>query len=150
MLGLNETGSLNETENGNAVGDGRVLVGGLDDAWKDDVAGLVRRLDGWRRQLHQLGDVPRVEGAACPASGHLETSGGDGVQEMRSSLCRILEGCRSLIRDMLAELTVMEDIERAVVGREMDWIRRMNREEDSITRRDDCDTPRAGAIWRVV
>ncbi|KAL2752521.1 hypothetical protein ACRALDRAFT_1065641, partial [Sodiomyces alcalophilus JCM 7366] len=136
---------------GNAVADDdHVVVGGLDDAWKDDVAGLMRRLDGWARQLHHLGDVPNFEEAAAgPAPGQ-DNPGGNGRQEAGSSLCRILDGCRSLVRDMLAELAVMEDIERVVVEREMDWIRRMNREEDSVTRHDDSDTPRPGAVWRVV
>ncbi|ROT35708.1 hypothetical protein SODALDRAFT_352625 [Sodiomyces alkalinus F11] len=149
LLGLGEAGNGTGNGNGTAVEDGHVLVGGLDDAWKDDVAGLVRRLDGWRRQLHHLGDAPRIDGAAGAASAHENSAGDGGKQEMVSSLCRILEGCRSLVGDMLAELAIMEDIERAAVENETDWIRRMNREEDLVARHNHCDTPRAGAVWRV-
>ncbi|KAK1751735.1 hypothetical protein QBC47DRAFT_405750 [Echria macrotheca] len=105
-----------------------VLVGELDGQWKDECAGLVRRLDEWRRQLREI-----------------DVDGGEEEGEKEeSSLARILRGCRELIRDMLDELDVMEGMEREVVAEEMDWVRRVNREMDEGGNR-----ARAGAIWRV-
>ncbi|KAK2050407.1 hypothetical protein LZ31DRAFT_548245 [Colletotrichum somersetense] len=72
---------------------------------------------------------------------------GDGVKTQASSLKRMLDGCGSLVRDMLDELTVMEEIEAAAVERETEWIRSMNREGDDGRGK---DTQRAGAVWRLV
>ncbi|RGP63689.1 aga1 a-agglutinin anchor subunit [Fusarium sporotrichioides] len=108
-----------------------LFIGELDSAWKDECAGLVRRLDTLKRQLSQLGDFPT------------EGQGEDDTKE-KSSLQRMVEGSRELVHGMLTELNVMEDIERDALAREDDWIERMNRDEDV------DDTPRAGAIWRVV
>ncbi|CEI39102.1 hypothetical protein FVEN_g10703 [Fusarium venenatum] len=108
-----------------------LFIGELDSAWKDECAGLVRRLDTLNRQLSQLGDFPA------------ENQEEDDTKE-RSSLQRMVEGSRELVHGMLTELNVMEDIERDALAREDDWIERMNRDEDV------DDTPRAGAVWRVV
>ncbi|TEA13343.1 hypothetical protein C8034_v004558 [Colletotrichum sidae] len=107
--------------------------GGLDARWKEECAALVRRLEGWDRQLRDL-----------EYTGEEETDEGGAAQV--SSLKRMLDGCGSLVRDMLAELAVMEEIEKAAVKRETEWIRKMNRQGDDGRR----DTPRAGAVWRVV
>lgn len=105
------------------------FIGELDPAWKDDVSSLARKLDEWRRQLGQL-----VDG--------LPEQGTDEGQP-RSSLVKIVAGCRSQVHDMLAELDTIGYIEREAIAREAAWIRRMNREEEG------DDTRRAGAIWRA-
>ncbi|OLN93977.1 hypothetical protein CCHL11_03401 [Colletotrichum chlorophyti] len=109
------------------------FVGGLDARWKDEASALTRRLEAWDAQLR----------GELAYQGDSVDDGGDGA----SSLNRILDGCRSLVRDMLDELSVMEEIEAAAVERETEWIRRVNREGDDGRGR---DTPRAGAIWRVL
>lgn len=107
-------------------GDKVAFINELDPTWKDEVLSLVRKLDTWRRQLANLRDnVPVVEG-------------------QQSSLERILAGCHSQIQDMLAELDVMERIERDAISQEAAWIKRMNRDDDA------GDTPKAGAIWRAL
>ncbi|KAM0297579.1 hypothetical protein HYE67_007249 [Fusarium culmorum] len=108
-----------------------LFIGELDSAWKDECAGLVRRLDTLKRQLGELGDFSADDEEE------------DDTKE-RSSLQRMVEGSRELVHGMLTELNVMEDIERDALAREDDWIERMNRDEDA------DDTPRAGAVWRVV
>ncbi|KAF5022842.1 hypothetical protein F66182_5103 [Fusarium sp. NRRL 66182] len=108
-----------------------LFIGELDSAWKDECAGLVRRLDTLKRQLDQLGHFP--DGAE-----------GEGETKERSSLERMVRESQSLAQGMLAEISVMEDIERDALAREDEWIERMNRDEDV------DDTPRAGAVWRVV
>lgn len=122
---------------GALMGDDTVaFVGELEPAWKDEVASMTRRLDLWRRQLGQLR-------GGLPGGG-----GGDDEEEQQqrqSSLARILAGCLCQVGDMLAELGVMEQIERDAISQETAWIRRMNRDGDG-----ENDTPRAGAIWRVL
>lgn len=110
--------------------DGEVgFVSELDPTWKDEVSSMARKLDSWRRQLGQLeNDVFE------------DDQGGD---QKSSSLGRLLSGCRSQVHGMLAELDLMEQIERDALAQETAWIRRMNRDDD------ESDTPRAGAIWRA-
>ncbi|KAH7170476.1 hypothetical protein EDB81DRAFT_876507 [Dactylonectria macrodidyma] len=114
-------------------GDGALLqeqdvlfINELDAAWKDECTGLIRRLEGIKRQLADLGQIPDEE---------------DGEP---SSLRRMLEDSRALVEGMLAELNLMEEIEHEALAREEDWIESMNR-DDAVD-----DTPGAGAIWRVV
>ncbi|KAM0346942.1 hypothetical protein ACHAPU_005282 [Fusarium lateritium] len=107
-----------------------IFIGELDSAWKDECTGLVRRLDTLKRQLEQLGDFAHDEAEADTPE--------------RSSLQRMVEGSRELVHGMLTELNVMEDIERDALSREEEWIEKMIRGEDI------DDTPRAGAVWRVV
>ncbi|OHW91565.1 hypothetical protein CSPAE12_09870 [Colletotrichum incanum] len=111
---------------------------GLDARWKEEAAALVRKLEGWDAQLRELEYVEVGE-----------DEGGDSSNSKTqvSSLKRMLDGCGSLVRDMLDELAVMEEIEAAAVERETEWIRRMNREGDDGRGK---DTPRAGAVWRVI
>lgn len=105
------------------------FVGEMDLAWKDEVSSLARKLDGWRRQLKQVEvGLPEEE---------MEEA------QQRSSLVRILAGCRSQLYDMLAELDIMQQVERDAIAQEAEWIKRMNREAEA------DDTPRAGAIWRA-
>ncbi|KAK2021986.1 hypothetical protein LX32DRAFT_603656, partial [Colletotrichum zoysiae] len=105
-----------------------------------------RKLEGWDAQLREMA---YAEGAG-EGDDEEEDEGrpvGDGVETQASSLKRMLDGCGSLIRDMLDELTVMEEIEAAAVERETEWIRRMNREGDDGRGK---DTQRAGAVWRLI
>lgn len=102
-----------------------LFISELDTSWKDDSANIVRRLDGWRRQLREIGE---------PATSD------EGTQD--SSLGRMLGGSRMMVHDMLAEIGIMEEIEREALEAEDAWIEKMSREDDD-------DTPRAGAIWRV-
>jgi hypothetical protein len=109
-------------------GDGNLFISELESNWKEDRPGLIRRLDNWRLQLRTLGSLPE--------------STDDG--SLPPSLIRMVRSCDSLIRSMLGELTIMEEIEREALEREDEWIQRSNREDD------DDDTPRAGAIWRTL
>ncbi|KAL0931822.1 uncharacterized protein CTRU02_212775 [Colletotrichum truncatum] len=120
--------------------------GGLDARWKEECFALVRRLEGWQAQLREL---EYVQEANDHEDGNEDGNDDDNNKESRvSSLKRMLDGCGSLIRDMLGELAVMEEIEAAAVERETEWIKKMNRQgDDGQTRR---DTPRAGAVWRVM
>lgn len=93
----------------------------LDSSWKDDCLVLGRKLESWRDHLKHLGSP-----------------------DPRSSLGNVVEGCRSLIRGMLMELSIMSQIERDAMGMELEWIRSMN---DDIM--DDEDIPVAGAVWRT-
>jgi hypothetical protein len=121
---------------GALMDDGEVgFVPGLDPAWKEEVSFMARKLDSWRRHLGQL----QLEGGVF---------GGDEDEDLEScSLARILAGCRSQVHGMLAELDLMEQIERDALAQETAWIRRMNRGDDDDN--DGSDTPRAGAIWRA-
>ncbi|KAK5664068.1 hypothetical protein OQA88_282 [Cercophora sp. LCS_1] len=102
-----------------------VMVGGMDGAWREECERIGRRLEEWNRQLKGLeGDV----------------DGG-------SSLARILKGTRELVRDMLAELEVMRELEREVVAEEMRWVKAVSREMDDQT--SSPQVKRAGAIWRA-
>lgn len=105
------------------------FVGELDHAWRDEVSSLARKLDGWRRRLGQLEDGLSEEEL--------------GEDQQASSLTRILAGCRIQVCDMLAELDVIEQIERDAIAQEAAWVKKMSREDEA------DDTPSAGAIWRA-
>ncbi|KAH8894787.1 hypothetical protein GQ53DRAFT_744200 [Thozetella sp. PMI_491] len=109
-----------------------VFIGELDAAWKDECNGLGRRLDEWWRVLRDIGEVPGRNDGERGAS--------------RSSLETILDASRTLVSDMLAELSIMEQIERDAVAQEMEWIRAMSRGVDEAA---DAAKARAGAIWRA-
>ncbi|KAI8635057.1 hypothetical protein F5Y19DRAFT_134446 [Xylariaceae sp. FL1651] len=123
-------------EDGEEEGTG-LFVSDLDaGAWKKDHAGLTRVLEGWRRMLAQLGDVP-----ADPddEDGNESTNGAGAGDEKehkpRSGLARTLRGCRSLVHDMLAELKVMEQIEQDALAAEEEWMEKMDKQL-----RDDVDS----------
>lgn len=140
-----------------------VLVGGLDAAWKAECAALGRRLDEWRRLLRELGE-PEAEAEAHdrhhdqrhdtdqpppPVSGNGSApSLPPTTTTTKSSLARILAGCRALVDGILAELHVMEAIEREAAAEEMRWVREMNRRGDEDEA--DAGARRAGAIWRAL
>jgi hypothetical protein len=104
-----------------------VFVADIEAAWKEDCALLRRRALEWQRVLDDLGHVPSVD---------------DGLRSL-SGLEAILRGCRSLVEDMLAELALMDQIERDALREENAWIKNM-------TLHDDAAKPAAGAIWRVI
>ncbi|EFQ28438.1 uncharacterized protein GLRG_03582 [Colletotrichum graminicola M1.001] len=104
-----------------------------------------RKLEGWDAQLREMAYAGAEEEAA---GGNDDVDDDDGKKTRGSSLKRMLGGCGSLVRDMLDELVVMEEIEAAAVERETEWIRRMNREGDDGLGK---DTQRSsGAVWRLV
>ncbi|KAL8370264.1 hypothetical protein RB595_000580 [Gaeumannomyces hyphopodioides] len=117
-----------------AAGGDVVFVEVLDAAWRDECAVLARRLDGWRRQLVGLA----VRG------GELDDNDGQAGPAPASSLAAVLGACRELVHDMLAELDVMEQIEREALRQESEWIEHMSRDDSN------DDTLKAGAIWRVL
>ncbi|KAL2022318.1 hypothetical protein VTK56DRAFT_5716 [Thermocarpiscus australiensis] len=138
MEGRRRKGEVDLMEGGEEL----VLIGEMDAAWRDECAALGRKLDEWRRTLRELGEVPDPEEGEAAAAADLSSS-----PQPRSSLARILEGCRALVHGMLAELDILEQIEREAVAEEMRWVREMNRRGFGGA---DEDAPRAGAIWRVL
>lgn len=126
-----------ELEDNQQEGEIGFFVSDLDtSAWKRDHAGLVRVLEGWRRTLAQLGDVDteadedkdegkgnkRVKKSSRSTTPPPEDSKGNKSQ---SGLARTLQGCRSLVHGMLAELTMMEQIELDALAVEEEWMERM-------------------------
>ncbi|KAI1326346.1 hypothetical protein F5Y16DRAFT_375002 [Xylariaceae sp. FL0255] len=133
---------------GHIEGSAGIFISDLDAwSWKRDHAGLVRMLDGWWRMIGVLGDVPdpdtdpeddydEGEGGATTGYGRMkarpddpkdkgEEANGDD-NKPRSGLARTLTGCRSLVRDMLAELRIMEQIETDAQIAEDEWIENMS------------------------
>lgn len=103
------------------IDDDIVFLEELDPSWKDDCLVVGRKLELWRDQMRELG--------------HPDTG---------SSLGLVVEGCRNIVRGMLMELSVMAQVERDAMAREVEWIKSMN---DDVSD-DDRDTHTAGAIWR--
>jgi hypothetical protein len=104
--------------------DEMMFIEELDHGWKDDCHVLGRKLETWRGHLNDLGSP-----------------------ECGSSLATVVDGCRSLIRGMLTELSVMGQIERDTMSIEADWIKTMN--HDVLDNDDNDDIPSADAGWRV-
>lgn len=114
-----------------------LFIGELDDSWREEVAALTRRLEAWREELSSIDDLD---------SGSSDSDSGRGGAS-KPSLDKMLSGARELISGMLAELYAMGEIEQQALAREHAWIESMNREgEDEL----EHDTPRAGAVWRVL
>lgn len=112
-------------------GDDVRFLADLDRGWKHDCAYLLRKLEGWRSSLDDL-----------------DSSDPDLDLDPDSGLARMLDGSRSLVHDMLAELAVMQRIERDAARAEDDWIERMNRAIED----EDDDTPAARAyvpLWKL-
>ncbi|KAI1437743.1 hypothetical protein GGR50DRAFT_24157 [Xylaria sp. CBS 124048] len=109
-----------------------IFVSDLDtSAWKRDHAGLVRMLEGWRKTIAQLGTVDGDDGDLEPGDEDEDEDGngngkgnGEGVRDgaSPSGLARALRGCRCLVRDMLAELEMMELMERDALAAEAEWM----------------------------
>ncbi|KAI0128946.1 hypothetical protein BJ170DRAFT_354318 [Xylariales sp. AK1849] len=112
-------------------GDGVLFLSELDTTWKADCAGLVRKLDSWRRMLKNLGSAP---------------DGQEGDRGQKPSLIRVLEGCGSLVHDMLAELAIMEQMEREARMAELQWIEKMNEELRLDNDTQDNEVP----LWKLV
>ncbi|KAI5855587.1 hypothetical protein GGS23DRAFT_618897 [Durotheca rogersii] len=128
-------------------GDEVRFLGGLDAAWKQDRAGLVRRLDGWRASLRELGPpadlstvddgndgVVVVPGKRKTAKREVGKGGAGGAGDKTpesdgadTGLARALRGATALVGDMLAELAVMEEIQREAARAEDAWIESMDR-----------------------
>jgi hypothetical protein len=108
------------------IADGQPLfLEELETPWKDDLSGFIRRLNGWARQLQDIGEPPAGEDNAT------------------SSLSRMLRGLRELVDGVLEEVHLMEEMEQDALDNEQSWIEATNKMDDH------NDTPRAGAIWRV-
>ncbi|KAH7632288.1 hypothetical protein B0T09DRAFT_397923 [Sordaria sp. MPI-SDFR-AT-0083] len=151
-------GGLKLDENGEVD-----MIGGLDIEWKNECIALGRRLEKWRRMLEALRGVssskPQGYGsfrASRSIRGVKETNEGEEkeeeTEENNSSLDRILSGFGTLVDNMLAELEVMEQIEREAVAEETEWVKRMNRadeKEDGEEGEETVEKNRAGAIWRA-
>lgn len=112
-----------------------LFIDELDASWKDECSAMTRRLRDWWSQLQDIDDLAPVTA---------RDADGDDDASRLSSLERMLAGVRCLVRDMLAELQVMEDMAREAFAREAEWVARMNREEDA------GEGPLAGAVWRTV
>ncbi|KAI1102840.1 hypothetical protein F4804DRAFT_353402 [Jackrogersella minutella] len=116
------------------------FLGELDVGWKHDCVGLQRKLEAWRLALRDLGD-PSPPSSSSPKPDQSEP-------EPTSSLKRMVDGCRALVHDMLAELALMAQIERDAARAEDDWIERMNKAIED----EDDDTPAARAyvpLWKM-
>lgn len=126
-------------------GDEPVLfVSDLDVRWKDECPGLVRKLEAWCLMLNEIGPAPDNNESSSSSSSDKEHGG---RPQQRSSLSQILEGCTSLVVDMLAELEVMLDIERDARRSEDDWIERMS-EQLKIGDHETMD--REPPLWKMV
>lgn len=109
-------------------GGGEVLFASeLEKLWKGECAGLQRKLDGWRGMLRELGDADDTQEDSDKTTAKQQPMA-MGQQSQRSSLARVLDGCRSLVNDMLSELAAMQDIERESIRAENEWIEKMNDE----------------------
>ncbi|KAI1144501.1 hypothetical protein F5Y05DRAFT_29192 [Hypoxylon sp. FL0543] len=119
-------------------GDEVRFLGDLDTGWKHDCTSLLRKLEGWSAALQELGDVSSVASSTDSSSG---SGSGSGLE-------RMVNGCRALVHDMLAELHLMTQIERDAARAEDEWIESMNKAIED----EDDDTPAARAyvpLWKL-
>lgn len=114
----------NDQENGAAAED-VAFVSHMETSWRDECDGLGRKLEGWRGQLRDLGEV----------------GGGE------SSLNVVVKGVNAMVRGMQQELLTMRKIELEAVRREEEWIREAIDSGDGDSDSEDGETP--GAIWRA-
>lgn len=130
-------------DDGDKGGKEVLFIGDLENRWRDECPGLVRKLEEWRRILRHLGPAPDNTTSSTTA----EEGGKGGGQ--KSSLAKILEGCTSMVDDMLAELALMEQVVREAVRAEDDWIEAMNKE---LNLGNEKDTPgdRSAPLWKMV
>ncbi|KAI1854908.1 hypothetical protein JX266_001026 [Neoarthrinium moseri] len=111
---------------------GVMFISELDCAWKGECAGLKRKLEAWRRTLTELGPAPGDQEGRMP----------------RSSLARVLDGCASLVYDMLEELELMEQMEREARRAEDEWMEKMLHEELKIGEDEAMD--KEVPLWKLV
>ncbi|KAL6891460.1 hypothetical protein HDV57DRAFT_513854 [Trichoderma longibrachiatum] len=111
-------------------GDDSLFIEDLDAQWKEEREDLMRLLEEWRQQLGEIDDLSRDDFYTEPPD-----------DDEKSSLEKMLDGSRSLIDDMLAELRIMEVIEHEALAREDEWIEKMNGDDDDIR------VSRLGGAW---
>ncbi|KAI0200430.1 hypothetical protein F4808DRAFT_159666 [Astrocystis sublimbata] len=152
-MSVAEGGAKGEDEEEEEEEELGIFVSDLDaSTWKRDHAGLVRILEGWRRTLAQLGDVAPDENGASNNT----DIGDNGTHKPLSGLARTLRGCRSLVRDMLAELTIMEEMEHDALTVEEDWMEqmeaRLKAEEEDEKRRGSSRRRKADDVppWKLL
>ncbi|OTB18033.1 hypothetical protein K445DRAFT_56293 [Daldinia sp. EC12] len=117
------------------------FLGDLDRTWARDCESLLRKLEGWRAALRDLGDVDSDDDNHDNHNNHDPALADSG-------LARMVAGARALVQDMLAELKVMGEIERDAARTENEWITRMNKAIED----EDDDTPAARAyvpLWKL-
>jgi hypothetical protein len=116
----------------------------LEDGWRDECGHLTRKLDLWLEQLRDL-DVSDAE----PSFDAEDERTGSGRSGSGSSLASTVRGIRTLVKGMLAELSIMVRLEREVVQNEEEWIRRavdaMSDDEEEGQKKGSVP----GAIWRI-
>jgi hypothetical protein len=110
--------------------DEAMFIEELDPEWKAELQSLSRKLEQWRNQLRELGELPSQ------------------VQE--SSLALVVRGVRELVQGMGDEVRAMERVERSVVASEEVWIREaIEGDEDGEGDGDGQGGRVAGAVWRM-
>ncbi|KAK8125355.1 uncharacterized protein PG998_001114 [Apiospora kogelbergensis] len=122
-----------------------LFIGDLENRWRDECPSLVRKLEEWRRMLRHLGPAPdRGNGPTVMTEESVDS--GD---SQNSSLAKILDGCTSMVDDMLAELALMEQMVREAIRAEDDWIEAMNKE---LNLGNEKDTPSdtSAPLWKMV
>ncbi|KAL7946235.1 hypothetical protein V8C42DRAFT_29189 [Trichoderma barbatum] len=112
-------------------GNDSLFIEDLDAQWKEEREELIQHLTEWRQQLADIDDLCQDEFYNEPPE-----------EDEKTSLEKMLDGSRTLIDDMLAELRIMEEIEHEALVREDEWIGRMNRSDD-----DDLRVSRVGGAW---
>ncbi|KAK7923975.1 hypothetical protein PG985_006029 [Apiospora marii] len=122
-----------------------LFIGDLENRWRDECPGLVRKLEEWRRILRHLGPAPDDNATTTTTT----TEEGGEVGGQKSSLAKILEGCTSMVDDMLAELALMEQMVREAVRAEDDWIEAMNKELN-LGNEKDAPGDRSAPLWKMV
>lgn len=134
-----------------------VFLSDLDTRWKDDCAGLRRKLEAWRRTLRALGPVPEAPTVNGERDAQQQEKDDEDEKppNASSSLARVLDGCGRLIDDMLAELDLMEEMEREALRAEDEWIERMNKELGDAAAADAADggvnaKSSEAPLWKMV
>ncbi|ORY63561.1 uncharacterized protein BCR38DRAFT_437164 [Pseudomassariella vexata] len=128
------------------VGKGEVVfLSELNTSWKGECLVLSRKLDNWGKMLKLLGDGGAL--SSPPLGDQNKNNDGNDEMRQRSSLARVLEGTGNLVYDMLAELAVMERIEKEATRAEIEWIERMNEE---LRLDDDTQDSRQVPLWKLV
>jgi hypothetical protein len=109
----------------------------LDQNWKNDCAGITRKLQYWESQLQELSKGQLGHKTATPA------------EVPASGLARMLHGFRQLVESMLGELKMMESLEREALEQQSQWIQRMIGTDEDEEERHDTPGESIGAAWRT-
>ncbi|KAL2124120.1 hypothetical protein VTJ04DRAFT_485 [Mycothermus thermophilus] len=130
-------------------GGGGLFTPPLPPNWHDESASLQRRLNDWSRKLDELGEVPDLPPHLAPPS---SSSHHQDAQHHAPPLQRVLAACRTLVKNMLAELDEMDKVQKAVGEDERRWVSDVNRalarEEERGFAGGRRSERGAGAIWR--